>query len=226
MTAALPRHTLVWPSAAAHRHLAAQLDDAEARAAIDTWFTERLPFIVRRPDAGAPAALTAIALGLPLPPAQRKRRIALRIASGDIAHHTPPPALDRVAALLPSPWRDALTALDRDARALGVRLRVFGSAAWQALTGRDYLHGASDLDILYRADHAQELAAVLALFARWERRGPIRLDGEIVFPGDHAVAWREWSSGAAAVMAKHLDGPALVARTELAARLATSAAPA
>ena len=59
------------------------------------------------------------------------------------------------------------------------------------------------------------------LFDRFERRTAIRLDGEIIFPGGDAVAWREWKCAKSdgRVLVKSLRGAALVSKTALAERL-------
>lgn len=227
MRGALPRHTLVWPAAAAHDRLAAQLQDDDARAALREWFERAHPLVVRRVDATADAAppsvgmTDSVAIGLPLPPARGKRRIALMLVRRDIACHRAPLPLARVAAALPPPWRAPLASLDHDARVLGVTLRAFGSAAWQAITGLAYLRDGSDVDLLFTPRSAPELDAMLGLFDRFERAAAMRIDAEICFAGDRAVAWREWTRAlpAARVLAKSTDGARLVARSALFERL-------
>ena len=66
-----------------------------------------------------------------------------------------------------------------------------------------------------------EIDTAIALFEEFERRTAIRLDGEIVFPGGDAVAWREWNCAKSdgRVLVKSLTGAALVPKTALAGRL-------
>ena len=118
-------------------------------------------------------------------------------------------------------WQRALAPLAHDAARAHVTLRVFGSAAWQTQTGLVYLHEQSDVDLLVEPACMDELDTAIALFECFERRTPIRLDGEIVFPGGDAVAWREWNRARSAgrVLAKRLTGAALVPKTALAERL-------
>jgi phosphoribosyl-dephospho-CoA transferase len=219
----LPRHTLVWPIAEAHARLAAQTRDDEARAALSEWFECARPFVVRRFDSSLARTTDVgdVTVGFPLPPDRGKRRVALTLARGDIACHSAPLTLAHAASELPPPWRASLGALDRDARALGVTLRVFGSAAWQAITGLAYLHDDSDVDILYAPDARAQLDHMFALFERFERTAGRRIDAEIGFAGDVAVAWREWRDArdGSHVLAKARSGVALLARAELLARL-------
>ena len=166
-------------------------------------------------------------LGLPLPPTQGRRRLAFVLARKHVARAAPPPPLRWVSAALPAAWKHPLEILDRDARALGARLRVFGSAAWQALTGLDYLHEGSDVDVLFRPASRAQLDATLASFDAWEVRSGRRVDGEIVFAGERAVAWREWRHASGAddrVLVKSIDGAALAGRASLLAALEPIAA--
>ncbi len=219
----LPRHTLVWPVTAAWNDLLAQAPDAGARVAIARSLAAAWPLVVRRVDPPAAPPPAEVAVGLPLPPAEGKRRLAFALQRRQVARHAPPLSLWRVAAALPSPWQRPLATLDRDAQALGVTLRVFGSAAWQALTGLAYLGEDSDIDLVFRPAAPAQLDATLALFDAWETRADRRVDAEIVFAGERAAAWREWrqADGAdARVLVKSQAGVALVARADLLASLA------
>jgi len=226
MTAAttLPRHTLVWPRASAQATLAAQACDDEAHAAVAAWFEASRPFVVRRQDDGAVALTDVVALGLPLPPAQCKRRLAFRLPRDGVDRHAPPRPLARIAAALPARWRTPLAALDRAARTYDATLRGFGAAAWQAETGLAYLHDGSDIDVMFHPAATAQLDAVLDLFARFEHTRRLRVDAEVVFPGGAAVAWREWYAAPARVLAKSIHGPALLPRAALAKLLPAAAA--
>jgi phosphoribosyl-dephospho-CoA transferase len=126
---------------------------------------------------------------------------------------------------LPPAWQRPLASLDKAALRVGVRFRVFGSAAWQALTGLDYLQADSDLDLVLRPIDGAEIAAATEILERWEAAEERRADVEIVFPGEDAVAWREWTNRDASVLlVKNPERVALVRRAELVARLAKSAA--
>ncbi len=214
---ALPRHTLAWPTAGALDRLIAGSDSAEAAAALREWRDRGFPFVVRRAD--GPPALPAgkVAVGLPLPPSRGKRRLAMTLALREIVRHCAPLPLADIARALPPAWESALASLDRDAQALDATLRGFGSAAWQAITGLPYLHADSDVDVTFAPRSDAQLAAVLELFVRGERRAPGRIDAEIVFDGGHAVAWREWARARPAdrVLAKSDGGARLVTRATL-----------
>ena len=218
----LARHMRVWPTTFAWNSMAAAARDAIARAALELWSARGWPLVVRRPvDSEVFLSDKGITVGLPLPPALGKGRLKFRVAGEGVAAHAPPIALDDVVAEMEPAWQRALAPLARDATSQGVKLRVFGSAAWQVQTGLAYLHEHSDIDLLVEPAGIGEIDTAITLFERFERRSAVRLDGEIVFPGGDAVAWREWDCAKSdgRVLAKNLTGAALVPKTALAERL-------
>jgi len=138
-----------------------------------------------------------------------------------VAAHAPSLALDEVIAQLPPAFSNALTLLARAAARERIVLRVFGSAAWEAQTGLGYLRADSDLDLLAEPTTRAELKSVLALLQRTQERVAMRLDGEIVFPGGDAVAWREWASvnSESRMLVKNVSRVALVSRSDLESKL-------
>jgi len=218
----LARHTRVWPTAFAWASIADGTRDATARAALELWRARGWPLVVRRADDGELSCSDRrIAAGLPLPPAFGKRRLKLTFTSDGVGAHAQPLALRDVVSAMEMAWQRALAPLVRDAARADVTLRVFGSAAWQTQTGLVYLHAQSDIDLLVEPADTGALDAAIALFERFERKASIRLDGEIVFPGGDAVAWREWNCARSdgRVLSKSLTRVALVAKKSLAERL-------
>lgn len=151
---------------------------------IEGWARAGRPLIVRRPACSDVAGM--IPLGLPLPPSQGKRRIALALAAHDIIASAPPPSLADAAAAAPAAWRETIDLLLQ----LLPETRTFGSLAWQHLTGLAYLSDASDLDLLWPLSSARNTSTLPSDIARIAKQAPMRLDGEIV---GHAggVQWRE-----------------------------------
>ena len=76
----------------------------------------------------------------------------------------------------------------------GIELRVFGSLAWQALSGLPYLTSQSDIDLLWHPKSRRQLQQGIELLACWEQTSGLRADGEVLFGGTSAVSWREWSA--------------------------------
>jgi phosphoribosyl-dephospho-CoA transferase len=221
-----PRHALIWPVVSERARMVAEARDEQIRAALDLWCARDWPLVVRRND-HAPA-WGGVAAGLPLPPSHGKSRLAFHLSGTGIARCAPPLALGVVACALPPEWRGPLVALDDATRKAHVCLSVFGSAAWQAITGLGYLHDDSDVDLLFRPASVDEIDLVTSLYERCERAMHRRIDGEILFPGGDAVAWREWARAerSACVLAKSIDRVALVERKTLAGRLARPTVPA
>lgn len=197
------RHTLVWLATQGWDAARATAPPAH-HAALAMWQQHDWPVVVRRTDVDTtPEQLD---LGLPLPPdtvTGNKLRVALRVARKHIERSAPPVAL-AAASHAAGPWRGQLDQLRQDAG--DCDLRVFGSLAMQALTGLPYVRPMSDIDLLLRPASWRQLATMLELLARHAETLP--LDGEIVFPGGRAVAWKEWlqaRANGAKVLVKQLD---------------------
>ncbi len=158
--------------------------DDEARACLSFWAAEQLPLVVTQ----QPARLAAgqIALGLCAPLRWHRRRLAMQVPTSGILFFDEFPKAASITALLPATARDAWTVLVGQLTA-----RVYGSFGWQRLTGLDYLHADSDVDLCVSVDDAAaaDLAAAALSQAAFTRP---RIDGELVFPDGRAVAWREW----------------------------------
>ena len=158
-----------------------------------------------------PAKRTAWHLGLPLPPFAGKQRLSFLMQPEDIVAIAPPPALSIARRSAPPAWRPTLDALD-EARlaALAWKPRVFGSLAWRALTGLDYLTDRSDLDLLLHVRRDTDLFALTADVAAIEAAAPMRLDGELIRDDGAAVNWRELHAGAPEILVKSAGGVALL----------------
>jgi phosphoribosyl-dephospho-CoA transferase len=214
MLARIRRHDFAYLGARTSAFSLAGPHDATTHSIVSMWIDTRRPFVVRQ-QAGT--CDDRAALGLPLTRGNGKRRIALTVERSCIARVAAPPALDDVIDALSPLWRTTLALLDRRARSIGIRFRVFGSVAWQALTGLPYVTGWSDIDLLWQPRCRPELNRGLALLADWERGSGIRTDCEITFPGGDAVAWREWirRSAHARILVKRLDGTTMRTPAEL-----------
>ena len=80
------------------------------------------------------------------------------------------------------------------AAACSVRIGVFGSLAWEVLSGEDYRHAESDIDLIIDVDTMAQLDAMLLALQLAASQLPCRLDGEIRLPDGSAVAWREFAA--------------------------------
>ncbi|KQP08517.1 malonate decarboxylase holo-[acyl-carrier-protein] synthase [Pseudorhodoferax sp. Leaf265] len=205
---ALHRHQLVRLTDAGWQQVLAGSRDAQAQACLAHWALQRLPLVVTRQR---PQAEGTICLGLPAPGRWERRRIALAVSAAHIAQHAAFPPASALAPLLGAAQRRPWRALCGGLAASGVAARVYGSHGWQLLTGLDHLRPGSDIDLCIAVDGPAQADAVAVLLQSWS--DGLRLDGELVFSGDRAVAWREWlawrAGRAAQVLVKRLDGVAL-----------------
>ena len=205
------RHDLVWLSEPGWEAALAAAEPGDA-VALDEWRRAHWPLVVTRRAPDAPPG--TVCLGLSMPPESgsgRKRRIALRAQAIHIARRGPALPLTDAIDGAPVTWLPFLAALRT--QAAGMDLRVYGSLALQTITGRAYLGAMSDIDLLFKPACRRELADGLrALIAHAQR---LPLDGEIVFPGGDAVAWKEWIAAVGA-------GARVLVKDGAAVRLATT----
>ena len=201
----LARHTLAWLSA----HAGWRADMAAHEPRLAAWFAQGLPAIVAR--RAADDADPRLRLGVPLPPAEGKLRLALRVPAHDVLRTTPPPTLQAVLeGDLPHEWQRPLQALRAIAPA-----RVFGAFAWQHLSGLHYVHARSDIDLLWRIGNATQAEALVARLQAWEAEHGRRVDGELCLADDAAVNWREYAGRSREVLVKRSGGAALELRESL-----------
>ncbi|MBJ9591654.1 malonate decarboxylase holo-[acyl-carrier-protein] synthase [Burkholderia seminalis] len=186
----LRRHTLVTLTAAGWDAAFARDRALAGDPLVRAWAGRGWPLIVRRasPDE---AGAGRVPLGMPLPPAAGKRRIALNVAADALATVGPLPALADVLGAAPDAWHVPLRALDALGARSGVQGRVFGSLAWQALTGEPYLGPSSDLDIVFPLPDAASLRPLLDGLAAIDAHAPMRIDGELLRADGAGVNWRE-----------------------------------
>lgn len=188
------RHHLVWLSDAGWQRAQARASDARQREAMAHWQHNRWPLVVRRADTDA--APDEICAGIALPPDAQgnKPRIAVRAHAAEVAATRAPFLLRDIAAArlasLPPAWHAPMAQLQQDMERAGIALAVFGSLAWQIITGQPYLRGSSDIDLLFEPASREQLEQGVRLLAYHAMFLP--LDGEIVFPGGAAVSWKEW----------------------------------
>ncbi|MGM4902797.1 malonate decarboxylase holo-[acyl-carrier-protein] synthase [Tardiphaga sp. 866_E4_N2_1] len=203
------RHDLVFVSPRGWQAIFARRDDLASDALIARWASEGWPTIRRR---ALPDETSGLPLGLPLPPSAGKRRVSLLSEHDDIFSVVRPPSLHDAFACAPPPWRATLEKLGEFANRNAIDVRVYGSLAWRALTGLEYVTNRSDLDLLFGIRPETDLDRLTAELADIETAAPMRLDGELMREDGPAVNWREFHGGTAQVLVKSLDGIALVDR--------------
>jgi phosphoribosyl-dephospho-CoA transferase len=205
----LHRHQLACLSEGGWLEIERRIWDPEAQACLAHWAARRLPLVVTQ-QSGDPAL---ISLGLPAPARWSRRRLALSVPRLEVRYFDEFPSAEKATALLPSSTRQAWRRLCAGLKALGLPARIYGSYGWQILTGLDHLREGSDIDLwLSVSDPRQADAATVLLQSFTSSR--LRLDGELMFDGGSAVAWREWpvwrSGRVRHLLVKSLNGSSLV----------------
>jgi len=178
------RHVMVRVTPTAWSRVIAMRPDLAGDPLVVDWANAGNPLIARRHNSDDPAGL--VPLGLPLPPAQGKRRISVALSRDDITSIAPPPLLADAVTVAPVHWHASI----HQFLALSPATHVFGSLAWQYLTGLPYLAETSDLDLLWPLPPRDKLDALLAGIAQIAATAPMRIDGEIIGPLG-GVNWRE-----------------------------------
>lgn len=198
------RHDLVRVEPSAWAAMLFERPDLDDVPHLAGWADAGRPLIVRRFAPGE--ARDRIPLGLPLPPADGKRRIGSAVSPSEISPF-PAPTLGEARAAAPAAWHPTLDALIALGAGHGIAPRPFGGLLWQAVTGLRYLTDASDLDVLWPLSEPVPPNGLLDGIASIAADAPMRLDGEILFPDGAGIHWRELHEAPddGEVIAKSLD---------------------
>lgn len=203
------RHDLVFVGSAGWRAMLAGRADLAAEPLVRSWSDRGWPTIRRR---ALPGDARGVALGLPLPPFVGKKRLCFVLQSADIMSIARPPLLSSVYAAAPAAWMSTLDRLADLASRHSVDARIYGSLAWQALTGLAYVTERSDLDLLLDIRSDSDLDRLATDLAAIEAEAPMRLDGELMRQDGAAVNWREFHSGIGELLVKGIETVGLLER--------------
>ncbi|NEK38628.1 malonate decarboxylase holo-[acyl-carrier-protein] synthase [Rhizobium leguminosarum] len=195
----LRRHDLVWIEPSAWASTLAAAPQWSGELLLADWAVREWPLIVRRPHCNESAGFVPV--GLPLPPAAGKRRIAFVFPPAAIVRYSPPPLLADMIQSAPASWLPCIYQLLR----LDAGARAYGSLTWEHLTGLAYLTDSSDIDLIWSWRDVEITRTLLAGLEAIDRTAPMRIDGEIVGSDGMAVNWRELRSGQTEVIGKRLD---------------------
>lgn len=184
------RHDLVYLDRdAAFETPCAATGDSLWQAARD-WIAAGRPLVAARQAAGGGPLL----LGLSLPLKQQRKRLTIHVDRRAVAGIDAPLAIDRCCSRLPVAEAEVLRRLAEQAAACSARLGVFGSLAWETLSGEDYRHADSDIDLICDVATLAQLDGMLAALQLAAGELLCRLDGELRFPDGDSVAWQEFAA--------------------------------
>ncbi len=218
------RHDLAYLSPGTAFRFACGNADPGLAGRVRAWIDGGRPLVVARQSAGS----AVVALGITFPAHDGRRRVGCLVERASLRRIQPPLPVSAGGRRLPAPIAAVLDRLDVGVSATGAHLGLFGSLAWEALTGETYRHADSDIDVICDLRTGDQLTACLAALDEADRHLPCRLDGEIRFPGGQAVAWREVAAAladpATPVLAKGAADVALVPLRHLLASLAARSA--
>lgn len=181
------RHDLVYLPATANFSTPCAAPGSPPWQAAAAWIAGGLPLVAARQSAGG----QRLRLGLCLPQHLGRQRLSIDVDAAQIADIQPALAVERCLGRLPAATADVLSALAATIRASGARLGVYGSLAWEALSGETYRHAGSDIDLICDVASREQYEIALAALAHAASRLPCRLDGELRRPDGQAVAWAE-----------------------------------
>lgn len=181
------RHALFVVEPSAWDGLAQAHPFPEVRA----WARKGWPLICRRP---LPGEAGGVALGLPLPPILGKQRLSFLLPAGVLRPYDGSSRLSAHArcSALTEARREDLARLLAIGERYGVAPGVTGSLLWAGITGLPYLSERSDIDLTWPVEPERtDVMGLLETLQEKEQSFSMPLDGEVIFPGDRAVQWRE-----------------------------------
>ena len=210
------RNQLVWLVDAGWQQVLERAWDVQAQDILSHWHEQQLPLVVCRQRVSDNSS--TISLGLPAPLQWERRKLALELPLEAIACMGGFPLLRSIALGAADALQVQELLLHTDA--LQVAVQVYGSFGWQHLSALPCVRETSDLDLLAEVSDLDTAGQVVWLL-QGLRLEP-RVDGELVFPGGWAIAWREYAQliggRVEQVLVKHRTGVQLLGMAELRAR--------
>ncbi|MCP3966729.1 MAG: malonate decarboxylase holo-[acyl-carrier-protein] synthase [Lentisphaerae bacterium] len=203
----IKRHQLVYLTPEILRDKSSCVDNIEHIPILEEWFSAGHPAIIRRPC----FKNDNVYLGVPLPPSMGKLRIAFTVPNKHIKATVLPPFLKECMCSMPECMQDELSNL----LASNLPVRVIGSAAWQALTGLEYMSSSSDVDLLIEVKSKMELDATDKALANWHQDVLHKYDIEIQLTDGSGFLWKEYQQKSKTILVKQNSKAVLLERSSL-----------
>ena len=204
------RHWLVWlkpNSVYSHKHEMSDL--------IKEWIKKDYPFVCARFD---PAKLNTLNLGFC--PKQngtdKPLRVSLKTGFENIASCRPPLLLSEVIEALAEKNFVSLKVLLTNLHSADLsESRVFGSFAWQSITGKQYVNNNSDLDLILNINSIEDACLANDIISEWENRFEINIDCELKFPNGNCSSIKEFFSTSKQILVKNKDNVEIIFKKEI-----------
>ena len=158
--------------------------------ALAHWVSQQQPLVVTRQPAEGAHVLLAVTLCLH----DQRRRYCGRVHPQDILRVTPPLSIRHCLDRLPHDQARVLEQLEVTLSTHAIRAGVYGSLSWEALSGQRYRHAHSDIDLICDVNTPAQAVICLEALHATAHQLSCPLDGEIRFPDQRAVAWKEWAA--------------------------------
>jgi phosphoribosyl-dephospho-CoA transferase len=220
------RHDLAYLYPTANYQLLSPMRSPAAHAALQRWLQARQPLVVARQAAAAGAQ---ILLGLTLPPGTEPRRISVSVNPDAICAIASPLTLAHCVNTCTAAVAEPLKRLLQQCESHDIVVSVYGSLAWEMLSGTTYRHSGSDIDLVCDIARTPQLAPCIEALQQAQQALPCSLDGEIRFAGGAAANWKELAQAlsqptqptqqATRVIVKKNTDVALLSLTELLSHL-------
>lgn len=181
------RHDLAYLAPGVSPKVLGQALSVPLRFALADWVARHQPLVVAR----QPRDCGEVLLGLTLPAHGTGQRCACLVRHQDIQGLTPPLPIGRCLGRLPRAMTHTLEQLETRLTREGITAGVYGSLSWETLSGQIYRHPRSDIDLVCDVVSAEHYFMSLEALTDAARRLPCALDGEIRFPDQRAVSWKE-----------------------------------
>lgn len=154
---------------------------------VQQWIAEGMAFVCPRQNHRS----NTLQLGLAFVDNGIKHRAFLQVRYQDVLRSEAPHELTDCLDLFNEGEAAVLRQLIKKLKSGGLPLYVFGSVAWEKISRKFYRTDKSDLDLLCDVATLQEVRYVTDAFAAVGLDLPFTIDGELRFPGDECVNWRE-----------------------------------
>jgi phosphoribosyl-dephospho-CoA transferase len=154
---------------------------------VKQWIAEGRAFVCPRQNHRS----NVLQLGLTFVDDGVKHRAFIQAGYQDVLRGDSPHNLEYALGMFPENEADDLRDLVAELKTAGFPIYVFGSVAWEIISGRPYRTSKSDLDLLCDVETLQDVRFVTEAFASADQKLPFNIDGELRFANDDCANWRE-----------------------------------